>query len=154
MSKFRFTLEFRTDGDFGIDFMPIGTYYDGNEHYKYSAEYDNKRTAERCIQNILGRIKSDIYGKAPVVDEVEAIIDEFLNEFINVNEQMPYIEKRMYGNQDGTYISFSRVDEVANFCLRCTDEEYALFDTNPNGVTNGEVKKTLMNLFNTPKECR
>ena len=155
--EYIFKLDFYTDGDFDLEFVPRGMVYDGGERYWFEKRYTIYDNAVEDIKKICNFIKNNITGRDGVVENVKNHLDTFIDSIdkntderisdIFAKDKFFRVNTSMYGNYEGTEFTFRAAPKKVNFDFYLTEEEEKLFNKNAREVTYGDIKKAVMELF-------
>lgn len=148
--KYIFKINIYTDGDFYLPYVPVGMKFDGDYRYEFKKEYNDIDKAIKDILKICTFIKKETYSSRNYVREAWfECIDEFMTRVkaVNNTQHNLFIEERMYGNYEGTEISFYTEDDYVNCGFFVTDEEYKLIKDNHNDITKEMIKEAVLGLF-------
>ena len=151
--KYVFKIDIYTDGDFGFPYVPRGMSCDDGYRYTLEKSYIKEDKAIDDVRAICAYLKEQIHTSR---DYVKESWDRCVDEFIKQIDEFDKNEHRtlyscMYGNYEGTEISFYTEDDYITCGFYATDEEIELFK-NHEGVTNEMVKEAVLNLFRNKKE--
>lgn len=147
--KYIFKINICTDGDFSFPYVPRGMTFNGHENYEFDESFDDKNKAIKNILDICAFLKEQMYTSRDYVRESwNKCIDEFTKQLKESdNTEHNKISTYMYGNYDGTEISFYTEDDYIKCEFYATDEEIELIKNNHEGITNEMIKEVVLDLF-------
>jgi len=143
--KYTFKLCFKTDGDFGFSYVPIGMdYYDSYMGYNLEKEFNDKNKAIEYIKETCEFLKNNIHGyRNWVKEDVKHMLDRFCKN-LDENPNETLYEDYMSGNYDGTEIILEESMNKFGFSISMTDEEYELFKTNAKYLSINDIKNIIL----------
>jgi len=147
--KYVFKFYLSTDGDFGMDYVPLGMEYDGCEEFSLEKEFNDKNKAIAYIKKTCNYIKNNIHCVHDfALEDLKDMLDRFCKD-LEENPDKGYYSDYMSGNYDGTEITFKEVPNIVKFEFSFTDEEYELFKkaAQTKLITNKDLKNIIMNEF-------
>lgn len=144
-----FEINVFTDGDFRLDFVPMGMEANDDYDYVYKKVYTDREYAIKDITNICTFLKEQI--KTPrdyVKEEWNECIDNFINK-LNLSEKAEYefVGSYMDGNYDGTEFTFSTESLYYNCTFNITNEEAKMIKDSKAHVTRDMIKNAILDLF-------
>lgn len=144
-----FKINISTDGDFAFPYTPRSMEFDGCEDYELEKSYGDRDSAIKDITNICAFLKDQMHTSREYVrKDFNKMIDDFVKRLYESDDTAyTFISEHMYGNYDGTEITFQVQPHKYNLSLKLTDEEYALIRKNEKLVTIEQVKNAVLALF-------
>lgn len=149
--KYVFEIEVRTDGDFSLEFVPVGMRHD-DESYSFRREYNDREIAIEDINSICSFLKSHMHTHRDYVKEMwNNTIDEFIKYLKeSVESDHEYVSELMSGNYDGTEFRFYTKEQYVKVGFYATDEEIELIKSNKK-VTDEMIKEVILDLYRNNK---
>lgn len=149
--KYVFEIEVRTDGDFSLEFVPVGMSHD-DESYSFRREYNDRKIAIEDINSICSFLKSHMHTHRDYVREMwNDTIDRFIKALKeSVESGHEYVSSYMSGNYDGTEFIFYTEYQYAKFKFRVTDEELKMIK-GKRKLTEEEIKNAILSLYKEDK---
>ena len=147
--EYIFKVNISTDGDFAFPYTPRGMEYDDGDYYELEKSYDDKSRAINDITDICAFLKEQLRTSRNYVrKDFNKMLDDFVCRLYEADDTAyTYISEHMYGNYDGTEITFQVRPKKYNVSLRLTDEEWELIRKNEKLVTIEQVKDAVLALF-------
>lgn len=149
--KYVFEIEVRTDGDFSLEFVPVGMRHDDYE-YSFRREYNDRDIAVEDINSICSFLKSHMHSHRDYVKEMwNNTIDKFIKSVKNSEPNLlEYVSEWMSGNYDGTEFRFYTEEQYLEFGFCATDEEIEIIKNNKS-ITNEMIKEAIVDLYRNNK---